>query len=389
VAKQVARTIWKNSLLPFGMLAFFLLGFYALERFNPFGMIDGKTVMLSNIPSSGDNGADGFQVEQVIKRNVAYPVYNLLPIDRDRFVFTDKQNQFSLMYKRLAENNESAIPEWSWTEHARIGVMNINGDHTDFLDSNMVPGSAAISPDRSLMVYSGFGSGPGKEETLLRSLASGETLRRFDEASFTNLFVDHDTIMGLLPTRLTGWDLADPSTTSSLGPRDKWWWHSLKTTGVPEQFCFIAQKAGVSQINRINLRQPGGTETGIIMEGDDIDDYIPLNGRKLLYRGSRNGTRGIYVFDGAGNQHVLLREGAIPSFDVASGGNKLAYALQNSSGAWELHAAWLREGKLDGDRLIYGGLRNLDSVKWGPDGDSLFCVSMTMEGSALYRFILK
>lgn len=390
--KRAATIILRNSLVPVGLLALFLLGFYALERFYPFGATDGETVTLDHALSGGDSGVDGFQIEQVIKRNVGYPVYNLIPIDRDRFVFTDNQTNFSLLSKRMAENGLSTTPEWMSTERARIGVMNVNDDRTAFLDTNIIPGSATLSPDRSLLLYSAFEGESRKPETLVLKLASGETLHRFDTAGFANLFIDQDTIMGIMADTFTIQDLLHTNSVVSmisLNVQNKWW-HNLKTTGTPNQFYLMTRKADGSEgIYRYDLRQQRGTETSKVMEGGNIDDYLPLNGRMLLYRGSRNGTEGIYAFDGTSHQHVLLRKGVTSSFDVAPGNNKVAYALQNGSGAWELHAAWLRDGKLEGDRLIYGGLRNLDSVKWSPDGDGIFCVSINMEGSILYRFILK
>lgn len=388
--KRVAGTIVRNLLFPLGMLAFFLLGFYTLERFYPFGVINGEIVTVDNSLSGGGDGAGGFQIDQVIKRTLTYPVYNLIPVDRDRFVFTDNQTNFNQVYKRMAENGEFTIPKSIMTERARIGVMNVNDDRATFLGTNMIPGSATLSPDRSQLLYAGFKEDSSRRETLLLDLASGETVNQSDDAGFTNLFIDRDTIMGLMPDSLTIRHLEGIDSRLSISTRaQNEWWYNPKTTGVPEQFCLMVQKAGVSEIHLYDFRQPGGNGTGKVLEGDDIDDYIPLNERMLLYRGSRNGTKGIYVLDRTSSQHTLLRQGVISSFDAAPGNNKIAYAMQNGSGTWELHAAWLRNGKLEGDRLIYGGLRNLDSVKWSPEGDSIFCVSLTMEGSALYRFTLK
>ncbi|MFD1176389.1 hypothetical protein ACFQ3W_08760 [Paenibacillus puldeungensis] len=390
--KRALKTILRNSLVPFVLLAFFLLGFYALERFSPFGLTDGETVTLDQAPSGEGSGADGFQIEQVIKRNVGYPVYNLMPVDRDRFVFTDNQTNLSLLSKRLAEDEQSTTPEWMSIERARIGVMNVNDDHTTFLNTNIIPESVALSPDRSLLLYSAFGHESSKLETLVLKLASGETLQRFDTESFANLFIDQDTIMGFTADTFTIQDIsnANPVVSMSSLKVDGKWWRSLKSAGTPNQFYLMTQSTdGSEEIYRYNLRRQNKTRTSKIMEGDNINDFIPLNERMLLYLSSRNETEGIYAFDWTNHQHVLLRKGVMSSFDVAPSNNKVAYALQNGSGVWELHAAWLRDGKLEGDRLIYGGLRNLDSVKWSPDGDAIFCVSINMEGSILYRFILK
>lgn len=388
--KRAAGLLLRNLLLPFGMLAFFLLGFYALERFYPFGLINGESVTVPKSLSGEGNGPNGFQIVQVIKRNVAHPVFNLLPVDRDRFVFTDNQTNLGAVYKRLAENGEFSIPKSIMTERARIGVMNVNDDRAAFLGTNMIPGSATLSPDRSQLLYAGFIGDSSRRESFLVDLTSTETVQRFDDAGFTNLFIGPDTIMSLMPDSLTIRHLEDTDSRLSLstGSRNEWWYNP-KTTGVPEQFCLVAQNANQSEISCYDFLQPGVKGTGKILEGVDIDDYIPLNERFLLYRGSRNGTRGIYALDRTSSQHTLLREGVTSSFDVAPGNNKIAYALQNGSGTWELHTAWLRNGALEGDRLIYGGLRNLDSVKWSPEGDSIFCVSLTMEGSAWYRFTLR
>lgn len=390
--KRAVGAIVRNLLFPLGMLAFFLLGFYTLERFYPFGVINGEIVTVDNSLSGGGDGAGGFQIDQVIKRTVTYPVYNLIPVDRDRFVFTDNQTNFNQVYKRMAENGEFTLPKsiMIMTERARIGVMNVNDDRATFLGSNMIPGSATLSPDRSQLLYVGFKGDSSRRETLLLDLASGETVNQFDEAGLANLFIDRNTIMSLMPDTLTIRHLEGIDSRLSISTRARnEWWYNPKTTGVPEQFCLVAQTASLSEISCYDLLQPGANGTGRILEGSDIDDYIPLNEKILLYRGSRNGTKGIYALDRTSSQHTLLRQGVTSSFDVAPGNNKIAYPLQNGSGTWELHAAWLRNGKLEGDRLIYGGLRNLDSVKWSPEGDSIFCVSLTMEGSALYRFTLK
>ena len=62
VDKRGAGILLRNLLLPFGMQAFFLLGFYALERFYPFGLINGESVTVDNSLSGGGEGAGGFQI---------------------------------------------------------------------------------------------------------------------------------------------------------------------------------------------------------------------------------------------------------------------------------------------------------------------------------------
>lgn len=375
----------RSGLLPVGVLALFLLGFCTLGSLYPFGLKNGDTVVLGQALAEEDRGADGFRLTRVMKHTVAHPVYNVIPVDEERIVFSDSQ---SASQPINIEGRTLFGP--SWVDPSRIGIMRVSDGQTDFLDDVVLSGSASLSPDRTRLLYSRLPKESSVGETVWIELASGEERGSFTGASFSNLFIGPERFLGVAGDELLIQELSQTGIVVGI-PFHRMeiqadFWHTPRSAGDVGQFYLLAQHNGEADLYRFETGKQAGISK--VMGGSRIEDYSVMDRQRLVYRGGRDGSRGLYAFDGSTGRHALLREGTISSFHLDASGRKVAYAVQAESGIWELHAAWLGEGTLEGDRLIYGGLRSLDSVSWSPDGSGIFCVSKTMEGSTIYRFSL-
>lgn len=383
-SKSQNGAAWGSHLLLAGLLLLFVGGIYGISALYELGRASNyRTVILpaGQPPSSlAEIPGTTFKIESVFRQSFDFPIYNIQAVDRNKVLINrpDDPNSFSGIKLSLLAIDEKEVKDIA---------SNVEFDFT-------------LSPDKRKLIYGKFGSNWSEMTMNVYQLDSGEQTTFNSKNLFTISFIDNNTFVGLDSNHLN-LVISRNGTQQTLYDYEEMTELIAGASGAQQSsdviFFSIYQvsldKQGIyflAQINEGYGLYRFGLDTSEdvteIVTAEDIQQFFELGDGKFIIQGTVDGKTGIYIYDLSTSSFTLLAEGPIWNMALDDDLTRLGYFSAQDNQNNELHVAYLENGALLSDTVIYRNIDNLQLMRW--HGNDLFLIGGDYENSELYRFTL-
>ncbi|WP_458125495.1 hypothetical protein [Paenibacillus sp. Z3-2] len=370
----------RDRLILSGLLIAFVGGFFGIGSLFSIGNLKPRTVIL---PSEQFNS------------RLAPPPSSTIQIESA----TKIPNDFAIYDFDVADRNTLVVngPELSYSG-LKLSLLYLDDNHVKDIGGNTDYG-VVLSPDRKKLIYSQYRAGQTQRTTFEYGIQSGERRKLGNDNSYYKQYVGNDTYIGQD-------DLTFGQTDLSTGKRRVLFTHKELMTSVTgkseannpsdtfiimdvfevspdrKQVYILVMLKDTFAIYRISLDKDREVKAYMMM--NDIQQFRPLKNGDMIIQGEVDYVQGLYRYRAEQDQLTLLVKGTFWNFDLDGDESRIAYVLSMENKKNEMHIAYLNDGKLSSDTVIYRNMDNFIKLKW--NDDELFAVASTTDKSEMYRF---
>ncbi|GBF77160.1 hypothetical protein PA598K_05691 [Paenibacillus sp. 598K] len=158
---------------------------------------------------------------------------------------------------------------------------------------------------------------------------------------------------------------------------------TLQSPEGEEYLYMMAMNEEKYGIYRLNLKDMSQAEE--LMNNPSGLQFTLLEDGMMLLSGAYEGRSGLYLYDLSLGTAKLLTEAQIRNYAINLENGRLAYFTEQDSRN-ELHVAYLEDGELMSDTVIYRNIDNMYELKLYDN--YLFVSSAVLERTELYRFTI-
>jgi hypothetical protein len=362
------------------LLLIFILGFYGLSSIYALSSIDSRTVVLNSSQfntSLTSRNTEAFEIKAVTKLTNSYPIFDLQVQDHNKVILN--------------------VPDHS-VSGFKIAMLHLDNNQLSVIAEN-VEYEITLTPDAKQLIYSKLGNGWESLGTNVYSLELNKDLKQLrDNNSYSKFFIDHERYLGLsgsdiiLTNISTGeiqqlitydqlLELIGTATGSSNLNEITIRWDIIQKAGQNKVY-FLADLNSSFGIFEMDLKNT--SKVKLVTSGKEINQFLVMNNGDLVLQGKINNTDGLFLYNQEAGQFKLLKEGIITNYAMQSDESRIAYFMLNSNQTGDLHAAYLDNGSLDSDTVIYQNIQSVQTMKWHED--DLFVTGSQLSKSEIYRF---
>ncbi|MEK5023480.1 hypothetical protein [Paenibacillus sp. FSL M7-1046] len=362
------------------LLLVFILGFYGLGSIYALSSIDSRTVVLKNSQFNTtliSSNAEAFEIKAVTKLTNNYPIYDLEVRDHNNIIITVPDNSLSGL---------------------KIAVLHLDNNQMSDIAENVEYG-ITLTPDGKQLIYSKFENGGESLRTNVYSLELNKDLKQLkNDNSYSNMFIDHERYLGfsgsdvILTNVSTGevqqlitYDQLLELIGTAIGSSNlngiTIRWDIIQKSG-QNKVCFLAEINSSYGIFEMDLKNT--SKVKLVAKSEQINQFLVMNNGDFVLQGKINNTDGLFQYNRGTSQFKLLKEGIITNYALQSDESRIAYFMVNSNQIGDLHAAYLDNGSLDSDTVIYQNIHSAQTMKWHED--DLFIIGSQLSKSEIYRF---
>ncbi|MHA7964152.1 hypothetical protein ACX93W_08395 [Paenibacillus sp. CAU 1782] len=382
--KSPKQAAWVSYVLLAGLLLLFVGGIYGISALYELGRTsDYRTVTLpaaQNPNTLAEIPGTTFKIESVFRQSFDFPIYNIQAVDRNKVVINrpDDPNSFSGIKLSLLAIDEKEVKDIA---------SNVEFDFT-------------LSPDKRELIYGKFGKNWSDMTMNIYQLDSGEQTTFNSKNLFVISFIDNNTFVGLDSNHLNlvisrngtqqtlyGYDEMTELIAGASGAQqssDVIFFSIYQVSLDKQGVFFLSQIKDGYGIYRFGLDT--SEDVTEIATAEDIQQFFELGDGKFIIQGTVDGKTGIYIYDRSTSSFTLLAEGPIWNMALDDDLTRLGYFSAQDNQNNELHVAYLENGALLSDTVIYRNIDNLQLMRW--HGNDLFLIGGDFEKGELYRFTL-
>ncbi|MEK4063344.1 MULTISPECIES: hypothetical protein [unclassified Paenibacillus] len=362
------------------LLLVFILGFYGLSNIYALSSIDSRTVVLKSSQfntSLISSNTEAFEIKAVTKLTNNYPIYDLQVRDHNNVILSVPDNSLSGL---------------------KIAVLHLDNNQMSDIAENVEYG-ITLTPDAKQLIYSRFEYGGESLRTNVYSLELNKDLKQLNnDNSYSNMFIDHERYLGLSGSdviltnvstgevqQLITYDQLLELIGTAIGSSNlngiTIRWDIIQKSG-QNKVCFLAEINSSYGIFEMDLKNT--SKVKLVAKSEQINQFLVMNNGDFVLQGKINNTDGLFQYNRGTSQFKLLKEGIITNYALQSDESRIAYFMLNSNQTGDLHTAYLENGSLDSDTVIYQNIHSAQTMKWHED--DLFIIGSQLSKSEIYRF---
>ncbi|MEW9698621.1 hypothetical protein [Paenibacillus sp. SI8] len=367
------------------LLILFIFGFYGLGSMYALSNVKTKTVVLSSDQFKSSLATltnTAFEVEAVTKLTNDYEAYALQVVDHNSVIFQMPDKSYRGLKLAVLHLDDNQLVEIS--KSSEFGIT--------------------LTPDAKQLIYFKTENRETAPKTYIYDLQANKQLKKMDYYFESNIFfMDNEQYMGFSKNYFT----LSNVTTGEIQPLISYEGlkNLLQTASdskdpVPLDFkkgerpnlvYFLAEYKGGTGIFTMDLNHTN--QVDLTIQGEAINQFEILNNGDLLLQGKIEKKEGLFLYEKAAKKFHLLQEGTISNFALDADEKRIAYVVVHNNQnigypqTGDLHAAYLDQGSLDSDTVIYRNISPVQSLIWRQN--DLFSSSSQINKSEIFRFTFK
>ncbi|CAH1219257.1 hypothetical protein [Paenibacillus sp. JJ-223] len=377
----------RDIVLLAGMLVAFVGGLYGIGSL--FGIVSAKPRLVV-LPESRVGGALALAPE---------------PDSSFRLESASKQqNDFPMFDFRVAEQNAIFLNRFRASySGVKLSMLYMDDNHVKDIATNTDFGMA-LSPDGTKVVYSRYDE-RNKPQLYAYDWKKGTHRKLKDDHAYWREFIGDDVYVAYDDDQYKKVDLTTGDQDSIIthdelssrvsrlagntASKDVLTMPESVAVSKDRRFFYVTVQYGENKEGIYRMSLKDGEQDELLAKTEYIQEFSVLNNGSIVMLGEVNGTHGLYLYKPENKEFKLLHKGDIYGFGMDEDRSRIAYldVLDNQEGQNELHVAYLKNGALSSDTVIYRNIQDFYKLLWS--GDSLFVGGSSMDISEIYRFTFR